>query len=142
MSPAAKEDGVEERREGKKTLDYNSHKPLGEAEPHRLEGPCPRAWCRVLVGSGKRIVWVGGGWEHESCPSNLSSPGYLLLGLLAMLLTVETFSELPQVRAMVKFFGSSGPVNAEDEGAILGQDELALSNMPPSAAAPAQAPAC
>ncbi|XP_065793810.1 potassium channel subfamily K member 7 [Muntiacus reevesi] len=68
--------------------------------------------------------------------------GYLLLGLLAMLLTVETFSELPQVRTMVKFFGSSGPVNAEDEGAILGQDELALSTMPPSAAAPAEAPAC
>lgn len=87
-------------------------------------------------------MWVGGGWEHESCPSKLPSSGYLLLGLLAMLLTVETFSELPQVRAMVKFFGSSGPVNAEDEGAILGQDELALSTMPPSAAAPAQAPAC
>ncbi|XP_001493898.1 potassium channel subfamily K member 7 [Equus przewalskii] len=72
--------------------------------------------------------------------------GYLLLGLLAMLLAVETFSELPQVCAMVKFFGSSGPLTTEDQGGILGQDELALSTLPPSAAAPAapseQAPAC
>ncbi|XP_057582771.1 potassium channel subfamily K member 7 [Hippopotamus amphibius kiboko] len=68
--------------------------------------------------------------------------GYLLLGLLAMLLTVEMFSELPQVRAMVKFFGSSGPLNAEDERGILDQDELALSTLPPSAAPPEQAPAC
>ncbi|XP_002916741.2 potassium channel subfamily K member 7 [Ailuropoda melanoleuca] len=68
--------------------------------------------------------------------------GYLLLGLLAMLLAVETFSELPQVRAMVKFFGSSGPLTAEDQGGILGQDELALSTLPPSAAAPEQAPTC
>ncbi|XP_008145267.2 potassium channel subfamily K member 7 isoform X2 [Eptesicus fuscus] len=66
--------------------------------------------------------------------------GYLLLGLLAMLLAVETFSELPQVRALVKFFGSSGPLTAEDQGGILGQDELALSTLPPSAAAPEQAP--
>ncbi|XP_059787984.1 potassium channel subfamily K member 7 [Balaenoptera ricei] len=68
--------------------------------------------------------------------------GYLLLGLLAMLLTVEMFLELPQVRAMVKFFRSRGPLNAEDEGGILGQDELALSTLPPSAAAPERAPAC
>ncbi|KAM8928471.1 potassium channel subfamily K member 7 [Lycaon pictus] len=68
--------------------------------------------------------------------------GYLLLGLLAMLLTVETFSELPQVRAMVKFFGSSGLLTAEDQGGILGQDELALSTLPPSAAAPEQAATC
>ncbi|KAM5225407.1 potassium channel subfamily K member 7 [Hipposideros larvatus] len=67
---------------------------------------------------------------------------YLLLGLLAMLLTVETFSELPQVRAMVKFFGSSGPLTTEDQGGILGQDELALSTLPTSTAAPEQAPAC
>lgn len=85
------------------------------------------------------------GREHQhpkSCPSNLSSSGYLLLGLLAMLLTVETFSELPQVRAMVKFFGSSGPLTTEDQGGILGQDELALSTLPTSTAAPEQAPAC
>lgn len=69
-------------------------------------------------------------------------PGYLLLGLLAMLLAVKTFSELPQVHAMVKFFGSSGPLNAEDQDGILGQDELALSTLPPSAAAPEQALAC
>uniref|UniRef100_A0A8C3WLS7 Potassium channel subfamily K member n=1 Tax=Catagonus wagneri TaxID=51154 RepID=A0A8C3WLS7_9CETA len=68
--------------------------------------------------------------------------GYLLLGLLAMLLAVETFSELPQVRAMVKSFGSSDPLNAEDEGGILGQDELALSTLPPLEAAAGQAPAC
>nr|XP_010955439.1 PREDICTED: potassium channel subfamily K member 7 [Camelus bactrianus] len=68
--------------------------------------------------------------------------GYLLLGLLAMLLAVKTFSELPQVHAMVKFFGSSGPLNAEDQDGILGQDELALSTLPPSAAAPEQALAC
>lgn len=86
--------------------------------------------------------WVGGITAPESCPSNLSSPGYLLLGLLAMLLAVETFSELPQVRAMVKFFGSSDPLNAEDEGGILGQDELALSTLPPPEAAAGQAPAC
>ncbi|XP_036113706.1 potassium channel subfamily K member 7 isoform X2 [Molossus molossus] len=68
--------------------------------------------------------------------------GYLLLGLLAMLLAVETFSELPQVRALVKFFGSSGPLTAEDQGGMLGQDELALNTLTPSTAAPEQAPAC
>ncbi|XP_004051565.1 potassium channel subfamily K member 7 [Gorilla gorilla gorilla] len=68
--------------------------------------------------------------------------GYLLLGLLAMLLAVETFSELPQVRAMGKFFRPSGPVTAEDQGGILGQDELALSTLPPAAQASGQAPAC
>ncbi|XP_007091943.2 potassium channel subfamily K member 7 [Panthera tigris] len=68
--------------------------------------------------------------------------GYLLLGLLAMLLAVETFSELPQVRAVVKFFGSSGPRTAEDQSGILGQDELALSTLPSSAAAPEQTPTC
>lgn len=59
-----------------------------------------------------------------------------------MLLAVETFSELPQVRALVKFFGSSGPLTAEDQGGILRQDELALSTLPPSPEAPEQAPAC
>uniref|UniRef100_A0A2K6MFR0 Potassium channel subfamily K member 7 n=1 Tax=Rhinopithecus bieti TaxID=61621 RepID=A0A2K6MFR0_RHIBE len=68
--------------------------------------------------------------------------GYLLLGLLAMLLAVETFSELPQVRAMGKFFRPSGPVTAENQGGILGQDELALSTLPPAAPASGQAPAC
>ncbi|XP_037374164.1 potassium channel subfamily K member 7 [Talpa occidentalis] len=68
--------------------------------------------------------------------------GYLLLGLLAMLLAVETISELPQVRAMVKFFGSSVPPSAEDQGGILSQDELALSTLPSTAAASEQAPAC
>uniref|UniRef100_A0A8C9AK25 Potassium channel subfamily K member n=1 Tax=Prolemur simus TaxID=1328070 RepID=A0A8C9AK25_PROSS len=68
--------------------------------------------------------------------------GYLLLGLLAMLLAVEIFSELPQVRAMVKFFGCSGPLTAEDQGGILLQDELALSTLPPTAPASEQAPAC
>ncbi|XP_052518360.1 potassium channel subfamily K member 7 [Budorcas taxicolor] len=95
------------------------------------------------IGLGDLLPGRGSGLHpvlYHLC--QLALLGYLLLGLLAMLLTVETFSELPQVRAMVKFFGSSGPVNAEDEGAILGQDELALSTMPPSAAAPAQAPAC
>ncbi|XP_033716965.1 potassium channel subfamily K member 7 [Tursiops truncatus] len=76
------------------------------------------------------------------CLGQFALLGYLLLGLLAMLLTVETFLELPQVRAMVKFFRSRGPLNAEDEGGILGQDELALSTLPPSAAAPERAPAC
>ncbi|KAL1789326.1 potassium channel subfamily K member 7 [Sigmodon hispidus] len=57
--------------------------------------------------------------------------GYLLLGLLAMLLVVETFSELPQVLAVVKFFGPSGSRTDEDQDGILGQDELALSTMPP-----------
>ncbi|EDM12521.1 rCG48116, isoform CRA_b [Rattus norvegicus] len=59
--------------------------------------------------------------------------GYLLLGLLAMLLAVETFSELPQVRAVVKFFGPSSSRPDEDRDGILGQDELALSTMPPDA---------
>lgn len=60
-----------------------------------------------------------------------------------MLLAVETFSELPQVRAMVKFFASSGPSTAEDQGGILGQDELALSGpLPAAAPASEQAPAC
>lgn len=86
------------------------------------------------------------GGEHQqhpkSCPSNLSSPGYLLLGLLAMLLAVETFLELPQVNAMVKFFGPSGPSTTEDQGGILGQDALALSTLPPATPSPEQAPAC
>uniref|UniRef100_A0A2K5ZP59 Potassium channel subfamily K member 7 n=1 Tax=Mandrillus leucophaeus TaxID=9568 RepID=A0A2K5ZP59_MANLE len=68
--------------------------------------------------------------------------GYLLLGLLAMLLAVETFSELPQVRATGKFFRPSSPVTAENQGGILGQDELALSTLPPAAPASGQAPAC
>ncbi|XP_003798709.1 potassium channel subfamily K member 7 [Otolemur garnettii] len=68
--------------------------------------------------------------------------GYLLLGLLALLLAVETFSELPQVRAMKKFFRCSGPFTAEDQGGILVQDELALSTLPPTALASEQAPAC
>uniref|UniRef100_A0A8C9PXF2 Potassium channel subfamily K member n=1 Tax=Spermophilus dauricus TaxID=99837 RepID=A0A8C9PXF2_SPEDA len=68
--------------------------------------------------------------------------GYLLLGLLAMLLAVETFSELPQVRAMVKFFGPSDSMTPEDQGGILGQDELSLSTLPPDAPAAGQAPAC
>ncbi|XP_052570703.1 potassium channel subfamily K member 7 [Peromyscus californicus insignis] len=75
--------------------------------------------------------------------------GYLLLGLLAMLLAVETFSELPQVRAMVTFFGPTGPRTDEDQDGILGQDELALSTTPPDPPAleqtiPAseQTPAC
>ncbi|XP_004682682.1 PREDICTED: potassium channel subfamily K member 7 [Condylura cristata] len=68
--------------------------------------------------------------------------GYLLLGLLAMLLAVETISELPQVRATVKFFGCSGPSSAEDQGGILSQDQLALSTLHNTAAASEQAPAC
>ncbi|XP_037002388.2 potassium channel subfamily K member 7 [Artibeus jamaicensis] len=68
--------------------------------------------------------------------------GYLLLGLLAMLLAVETFLELPQVQAMAKFFGSSGPSTTEDQDGILGQDALALSTLPPATTAPEQARAC
>lgn len=64
----------------------------------------------------------------------------MLLGLLAVLLAAEMFAELPQARALVKLFGASGPLAAEDQGGILGQDELALSTLPPSAAAPDQAP--
>lgn len=97
------------------------------------------------AGDGGSPAWEGcreHPWPPKSCPSNLSSPGYLLLGLLATLLAVETFSELPQVRALVTFFGSSGPLTAEDQGGILGQDELALSTLPASAAAPEQAPTC
>lgn len=68
-----------------------------------------------------------------------------------MLLAVETFSELPQVRAMVKFFGPSGSRNDEDQDGILGQDELALSIVPSDppaleqtipASASEQTPAC
>ncbi|XP_042531754.1 potassium channel subfamily K member 7 [Dipodomys spectabilis] len=68
--------------------------------------------------------------------------GYLLLGLLAMLLAVETFAELPQVRAIVKFFGSSGPVTAEDQHGILSRDELDLSTLPPPTPASDQTPPC
>ncbi|KAI5278005.1 potassium channel subfamily K member 7 [Manis pentadactyla] len=68
--------------------------------------------------------------------------GYLLLGLLAMLLTVETFSELQQVRAMVKFFGSSEPLTSEDQVGITGQDELALSTLSAPTTPSGQAPAC
>lgn len=68
-----------------------------------------------------------------------------------MLLAVETFSELPQIRALVKFFGPSGSRTDEDQDGILGQDELALSTMPPDppaleqttpASASEQSPAC
>lgn len=68
-----------------------------------------------------------------------------------MLLAVETFSELPQVRAVVKFFGPSNSRPDEDRDGILGQDELALSTMPPDApvmgqtipaSASQQTPAC
>ncbi|XP_004627418.1 potassium channel subfamily K member 7 [Octodon degus] len=68
--------------------------------------------------------------------------GYLLLGLLAMLLAVETFTKLPQVCAMVKFFGASTPVTAEDQDGIVSQDELALNNLPPATPASKQALAC
>lgn len=68
--------------------------------------------------------------------------GYLLLGLLAMLLAVETFTELPQVCAVVKFFGASTPVTAEDQDGIMSQDELALNNLPPATPACEQARAC
>ncbi|KAM9220563.1 potassium channel subfamily K member 7 [Dugong dugon] len=66
--------------------------------------------------------------------------GYMLLGLLAMLLAVETLVELPQVRAIVRFFESSGPSISEDQGGIVGQDGLALSTLPP--AAPSLEQAC
>lgn len=92
-------------------------------------GPQVRGWAESFIGSPKAAL-------------EPLLPGYLLLGLLAVLLVVETFSELPQARALVKFFGSSGPLTAEDQGGILGQDELALSTLPPSTAAPEQAPAC
>ncbi|XP_005384532.1 PREDICTED: potassium channel subfamily K member 7 [Chinchilla lanigera] len=68
--------------------------------------------------------------------------GYLLLGLLAMLLAVEAFTELPQVCAVVKFFGVSTPETAEDQDGIVSQDELALNNLPPATPASEQAPAC
>lgn len=138
--------------------------PVGGEEGREAWTPISH-WGRLSLAGGGNVVvriqmaencewrqvpeWVtrlGGGQRAssppQSCPSNLSSPGYLLLGLLAMLLAVETFSELPQVRALVKFFGSSGPLTAEDQGGILGQDELALSTLPHSTAAPEQAPAC
>lgn len=59
-----------------------------------------------------------------------------------MLLAVETFTELPQVCAMVKFFGASSPVTAEDQDGIINQDELALNNLPPATPALEQALAC
>ncbi|KAM5249075.1 LOW QUALITY PROTEIN: potassium channel subfamily K member 7 [Ctenodactylus gundi] len=68
--------------------------------------------------------------------------GYLLLGLLAMLLVVEAFSELPQVRAMLKFFVASGPLTTDDHGSIISQDELSLSTLPPTTPASEWVPAC
>lgn len=59
-----------------------------------------------------------------------------------MLLAVETFTELPQVCAMVKFFGTSAPVTADDQDGIVSQDELALNNLPPATPASEQALAC
>uniref|UniRef100_A0A8C0XF78 Potassium channel domain-containing protein n=1 Tax=Castor canadensis TaxID=51338 RepID=A0A8C0XF78_CASCN len=87
------------------------------------------------------------GWDRNLHPviyhlGQLSLLGYLLLGLLAMLLAVETFSELPQIRAMVKFFGSSGPMTAEDQSGILSQDELDLSTLPPAVPTSEQDEAC
>lgn len=102
-------------------------------------------WCEVggHLPGGRGVDMVTSTPTPKSYPRHLSSPGYLLLGLLAMLLAVETFSELPQVRAMVEFFGYSDSTTDEDQGSILGQDELALGT--PTGAAPpasAQAPAC
>lgn len=106
--------------------------------------------------SGARVAhhtgnWVGSIVSTLRATLTSSSPQVLLLGLLAVLLAVETFSELPQVRAMVKFFGPSGSRTDEDQDGILGQDELALSTMPPDppaleqtipAPTPEQTPAC
>ncbi|KAG8522592.1 Potassium channel subfamily K member 7 [Galemys pyrenaicus] len=122
----------------------------GKGRTGVLKNPFPPCGCvkRAVSGTkywGEEVSTLGVGgayrWHPSSCPGKLSSPGYLLLGLLAMLLAVETVSELPQVRAMVKFFGCSGPSSAEDQGGILSQDEVALSALPATAASQ-QAPAC
>ncbi|XP_006893488.1 PREDICTED: potassium channel subfamily K member 7 [Elephantulus edwardii] len=67
--------------------------------------------------------------------------GYMLLGLLAMLLAVETFLELPQVRSIVRFFESRGLSIAEDQSGIIGQDHLALGIVPAAGTTPEEAPA-
>ncbi|XP_074132649.1 potassium channel subfamily K member 7 [Sminthopsis crassicaudata] len=69
--------------------------------------------------------------------SQLALMGYLLLGLLFLLSTLETVSELREVRALVGFFSSSSQSPEEDQRAIVSQDALALSHCPPPSASPA-----
>ncbi|XP_068922447.1 potassium channel subfamily K member 7 [Petaurus breviceps papuanus] len=68
--------------------------------------------------------------------SQLALVCYLLLGLLALLLTLETVSELKEVRAVMGFFSSSISKSPEDQRGIVTQDVLALSNCPPPSASP------
>ncbi|XP_043826952.1 potassium channel subfamily K member 7 [Dromiciops gliroides] len=62
---------------------------------------------------------------------------YLLLGLLALLLTLETVSELKEVQTLVGFFSYSGSeCPEEDQRDIMTQDALTLSSCPPPSACP------
>ncbi|XP_069500957.1 potassium channel subfamily K member 1-like [Ambystoma mexicanum] len=52
---------------------------------------------------------------------------YLIVGLIAMLLAIETFSGLPEIRAFLRLFKSKHKqVREDDRLGILSQDELAL----------------
>ncbi|XP_020823818.1 potassium channel subfamily K member 7 [Phascolarctos cinereus] len=63
--------------------------------------------------------------------SQLALICYLLLGLLTLLLTLETVSELKEVQAVVAFFSYSISKSPEDQTGIVTQDALTLSNCPP-----------
>ncbi|XP_036621198.1 potassium channel subfamily K member 7 [Trichosurus vulpecula] len=63
--------------------------------------------------------------------SQLAVICYLLLGLLALLLTLETVSELKEIQAVIGFFSYSGSESPDDQRGIVTQDVLTLSNCPP-----------
>ncbi|XP_051820308.1 potassium channel subfamily K member 7 [Antechinus flavipes] len=69
--------------------------------------------------------------------SQLALIGYLLLGLLVLLSTLETVSELREVRALVGYFSPSPQSSEEDQRDIVSQDALALRHCPPPGASPA-----
>ncbi|XP_077184366.1 potassium channel subfamily K member 7 [Paroedura picta] len=63
----------------------------------------------------------------------LSVTCYLLVGLLAMLLTLETAYRLQEVRAFLHFFAPAGDSSQEDEDhvEILARDQFALATISP-----------
>lgn len=58
-------------------------------------------------------------------------PGYLLVGLLAVLMALETAYRLQEVQAFVSFFGPTQDLPSEDSDRleILPRDQLALSTV-------------
>lgn len=89
------------------------------------------------------VVCVGGGHKISDSffPnflfSSVPTSGYLLVGLLAMLLALETAYKLQEIRAFVHFFSPAcDPSHLEDDRLeILARDQLALATVSAAAAA-------